>query len=481
MTVAALRGPAELLMSFDTYQGSWTDLGTQQRHTGADLRAGADAAARWLRQWGIESGDRVILSASNSPAFLCALIALLTLDASPLLLHTETPPRELLRIAERAGARAVLSQKVAPALFGEVGVRADRAEVTPWLVFTAAGLDTEPQYRDLRGVVLHSTSGTTGRPKLAVRTAASVLADAANYLATLDLDHTDVILGVAPLTHVYAFGMCVATPLLSGMDVVVTDKFNPRIVADAIAECGVSVLPAVPGMLDALLSTHALPACAPRLTFTAGAPLPYPLASRYFEQTGRWPLPLYGTTETGLISVARDQEQAALPDAVGIAAEGVVVRQAPAMRSHIHDTVMVRSASLMAGYLEHGRLDASTFENGWYRTGDLVEPGPRGTLRLRGREHDIVNVGGLKVVPAEVEGVINDLAGVHAVKVYGRTLPGGDEQVNAAVVADARVTEGDIARHCRAHLVYYKRPAVMHLLEELPTTPSGKVLVKELP
>lgn len=481
MTVVALRGPAELLMSFDTYRGNWIDLGTRQRHNAADLRAGTDAAARWLQRWGIESGDRVVLSVSNSPAFLCMLIALLALDASPLLLHTETPPRELIRVAKRAGAQAVLSQKVAPTRFGEVGVRADRAEVTPWLVFTAAGLDTEPQSRDLRGVMLHSTSGTTGRPKLAVRTADSVLADAANYLATLDLDHTDVILGVAPLTHVYAFGMCVATPLLSNADVVVVDKFNPRIVADAIAECGVSVLPAVPGMLDALLETHGFAAAPPRLTFTAGAPLPYPLASRYWEQTGSWPLPLYGATETGLISVARDQEQAALPDAVGIAAEGVLVQQAPALRSHIHDTIMVRSASLMAGYLEEGRLDTSAFEKGWYRTGDLVEPGLRDTLRLRGREHEIVNVGGLKVVPAEVEGVINDLEGVRAVKVYGKTLPGGDEQVNAAIVVDARVTEGDIARHCRAHLVYYKRPAVLHLLDELPTTPSGKVLVMELP
>jgi acyl-CoA synthetase (AMP-forming)/AMP-acid ligase II len=135
----------------------------------------------------------------------------------------------------------------------------------------------------------------------------------------------------------------------------------------------------------------------------------------------------------------------------------------------------------MVGYLDdQGRITNPASE-GWFETGDLARIEDDGTIHLRGRDSEVVNVSGLKVVPCEVEEAITQLPGVLEVKVYAGEHRSGTQIVKAAVAVDGAVSEADIRAHCERHLVYYKRPQVVTLVEALPRTPTGKINRDQLP
>jgi acyl-CoA synthetase (AMP-forming)/AMP-acid ligase II len=135
----------------------------------------------------------------------------------------------------------------------------------------------------------------------------------------------------------------------------------------------------------------------------------------------------------------------------------------------------------MAGYVARSGLDVSPFHEGWFRTGDLAEQSAAGTVCLKGRENDVINVAGLKVIPREVEDVICLLPGVAEVKVYPGTYPSGSQYVKAAVVAEGPVDAAAVRAHCQQNLVYYKRPERVVLLDALPRSAAGKIVREQLP
>jgi acyl-CoA synthetase (AMP-forming)/AMP-acid ligase II len=143
--------------------------------------------------------------------------------------------------------------------------------------------------------------------------------------------------------------------------------------------------------------------------------------------------------------------------------------------------LLVRSSSQMNAYLdERGELSRA-LPDGWFDTGDLAQITDDGTIHLRGRGSDVINVSGLKVVPCEVEEAIAALPGVLEVKVYAGHHRSGSQMVKAAVAAERGVSVSDIRAHCEQQLVYYKRPQVVNLVDALPRNPAGKIIRDQLP
>jgi acyl-coenzyme A synthetase/AMP-(fatty) acid ligase len=341
-------------------------------------------------------------------------------------------------------------------------------------------------WKPLAGVPLHPTSGTTGRPKLAVRPGRAAVADAAHFIGALEIDARDVLLAAGPMSHMYTFGLCVMVPLLSGATCVTMRRFQAKLVYQAVREHRVTIFPAAPAMLDVLLFgagdrlRHFV-----RRVLVAGAPLPEKTARSFAKAAGVIVQPHYGATETGGITVADAAESAQFGHCVGRPMPGVEAQVRPSLRyPDLPDgtgTVCVRSASLMAGYVARSGLDTSPFQEGWFRTGDLATRTAAGGLCLKGRENDVINVAGLKVVPREVEDVIGMLPGVVEVKVYGGVYPSGSQYVKAAVVAEPPVDAAAVRAHCRENLVYYKRPERIVLLDALPRSATGKIVCDQLP
>jgi acyl-coenzyme A synthetase/AMP-(fatty) acid ligase len=483
--------PEPILTAWDAYRGSITDLDRGVSADSDTLRAVSDSFGRFAADNGLEAGQRVVMCISNGPLFCAALTGLLARGGCPLLLHAATPSAEVERYALRLGARYAFVESC-PA----DGVSTSTVRVYSHAAGDWAGAhwwdfgegDSSSQRSDaaLAGVVLHPTSGTTGDPKVAVRHGAAALAEATHYVETLGLDPSDAVLCAVPMSHAYGYGMCVMAPLLCGAAIYSTREFNPRVVQSACDRFAITTLPTVPAMLDLLLlGMRRRRSRTPRRVLSAGAPLMDSTAQRFFEQTGTAVRPLYGTTETGGISVGEDVGVPTAGACVGQPMNGVEVEvrhedSDEQLPDHV-GLVRVRSTSMMAGYLEQGRVGDSLLPNGWFETGDLGYRDEGGALHLVGREKDVINVFGLKVLPSEVEEVIACVEGVRDVKVYAGLHHSGSQIVKAAVEAPASLDVAVVRRHCEEHLAPYKRPEVVTRMNALPRSAMGKVLRSELP
>jgi acyl-CoA synthetase (AMP-forming)/AMP-acid ligase II len=483
--------PDPILRAVEAYSGSITDLDLSIAVPGGELRRARDALSAQLHARGLNSGDRLVVALGNGPVFPAALAAILERGGAPLLVHFQTPPSELMRTALRVGARGVLADGCEASDLQALTHRVLEITAVPWARLTWADIDPASPSFDgtippLPAVPLHPTSGTTGVPKLAVRPAERAMAEAVHYSTTMAIDERDVLLAVAPMSHAYAFGMCVMVPLVSGAQVLSMRRFRPKTVQSVLAERRVTIFPAVPVMLDNLLFGAGDKLHNPRCrVLSAGAPLPERTARAFAAKSGAAIRPLYGTTETGGISVATAEEGAAYLGSVGRPMDGVMVKVCPAdgvsQPGAGVGRLLVRSGSMMAGYLSPHGIDGSPLRDDWFETGDLARMDEAGRIYLLGRETDVINVYGMKVVPSEVEEVVAALPGVSEVKVYAGKRRSGTQFVKAAIVASAPLDVKTVRDHCERHLVYYKCPDTVLLVDSLPKTASGKIIRDQLP
>jgi long-chain acyl-CoA synthetase len=392
----------------------------------------------------------------------------------------------------RFGAPFIVSDGSAEEELGAMALSTSTVVEADWLRLVWSCADTADAefvnlYPALAGVPLHQTSGTTGVPKVAVRPGRAAVEEARHYIETTGIDDRDVVVVVSPMSHAYAFGMGFMTPMLSSANVMHMREYSPKRLLDAFSDSDITVFPAVPAMLEVLLfGAGDRLRKSPRMVFAAGAPLSERVARSYREKSGVLVRPLYGTTETGGISIATVDRDGLTTGCVGAPMRGVDVEVRPAPFAEEHDgrtleTLFVRSSSMMAGYLGPDGVDRSALSDGWFQTGDLSRLDEHGSIHLRGRITEVINVGGMKVVPSEVEEVIGGLGGVREVKVYAGNSRSGTQFVKAAVVADASIDDAKVREHCLRELIYYKRPSAVLLVDSLPKTPSGKVILSELP
>jgi len=480
---------APILDAAENYRGTITDLDTGHVVSSDDFHWMREALISSLREEGVAPGDRVLVTVSNGPLFPIVLTAILTCEASPLLVHVMTPPAELARYAQRFGVKWLVAyggdDQVATVLQRESALPGGEYRQLQLGEFATPKQVVGP---DLRGVPLHPTSGSTGLPKIALRPGFCAMEEARHYTATMAICEDDCLMAIPPMSHAYGYGVTVMVPLLTGASLVTTAKFSIKRLAHVLEEHPVTVLPMVPAHIDILNFGGSLDFGRLRWLLTAGSMMPRRSAVQFRKRTGVTVCPLYGTTETGGISVATVADGQDVDGRVGPAMEGIRVEVRPpadadklgldAEVGKLH----VCSSSMMAGYLsDSGEILQPWDTEGFFETGDLARIVEDGTIHLRGRTGEMINVLGLKVVPCEVEEAIAAMPGVREVKVYRGELASKGEIVKAAVAVEDGVTETDIRGYCDQHLVYYKRPRVIALVDALPRNPAGKIQPDRLP
>jgi acyl-coenzyme A synthetase/AMP-(fatty) acid ligase len=479
--------PAPILEAVQGYRGSIIDVDAQRVWGPDEFAAFRETLAARLRQAGLRPGGRVLVALPNGPLFVAALAAILACEGSPLLVHHKAPAAELLRYAQRFCADFVACEP------DETALPADLLAQTTEIVVGDTALrwaELRPTARTglgplLRGVPLHPTSGSTGLPKVAIRPGFAAMEEARHYAATLSIDAGDAILAVPPMSHAYGYGMCVMVPLLTGANIVSLRSFSITAVRRALELHRVTVFPAAPAMLAVLSFSGRMDLRDVRWVLTAGATLTRRTAEHFHETTGAHCCPLYGTTETGGITIATAAEGRDLDGRVGPPMEGVSVRvrqqpDAPPVAPDV-GKLHVRSSSMMTGYLDDQGQVSVPLDEGWFGTGDLARIADDGTIHLRGRDSEVINVAGLKVTPCEVEEVIGQMPGVREVKVYGGTHRSGTDVVKAAVALEQGVTAADVRAHCQRQLVYFKRPQTVTVVDALPRNAAGKIMRDALP
>ncbi len=334
-------------------------------------------------------------------------------------------------------------------------------------------------------LVLH-TSGTTSLPKKVPLTQRNLIASVRNLVASLGLSPEDRCLHVLPMYHIGGLIDVLAAPLAVGGCVICTPGFSVPAFYGGLDASRPTWSQAVPTMLQEILSyaddhrdivqRHAL-----RFMRSVSAPLPAPLLAA-FEQRFRVPVvEIYGMTETaGVITSNPFPHGVRKPGSVGVAAgpEVAVVDEAGRARAPMcAGEVVVRGDNVMRGYANGSAGGGAEFFGPWFRTGDKGYLDGDGHLFLTGRLKEIINRGGEKVSPREVDDALLAHPAIAEAATFAVPHPTLGEEVAAVVVpkAGATVAKGELIEHLGARLAYFKVPRILHIVPSIPRTAGGKL------
>jgi acyl-CoA synthetase (AMP-forming)/AMP-acid ligase II len=437
-------------------------------------RRGAQLAARTAL------GDRVAVLAENRAEYVELYYAAPLAGRVLVPLNHRLHPDEWRATIARAGVRLVYG---AASLLERLDTRVPTIDLDARSTAPAAGDWLPPRRGDTDVAWLIGTSGTTGDPKLAMLSDASLLAAVDATLTARPVGPTDVLATPFPLCHVAGYNVMVLHR--RARPIVLQRTFDPVGFADLVRTHGVTMLSLAPTMIAMLLDhpdvTDADLATVRALGYGA-SPIPGPVLARVVE---RWDWDCsqgFGMTELSgnAIFLGPDEHRAAargdsrLLVAAGRPAPGVDVRLGDG------DELLVRAPQVMLGYWNDPDATATAIGDGWLHTGDVARIDPDGIVTIVDRTKDIIVSGGENVASREVEEVLHTHPAVRDVAVVGVPDPRWGEVVCAVVVTRASVTADDLIAHCRSRLAGFKSPRRIEFVAELPRNGSGKVLKHQL-
>ena len=344
---------------------------------------------------------------------------------------------------------------------------------------------------DEDAAVVIYTSGTTGKPKGAVRRFPKEAMNAAMaFIAETPMRVDDTHLVTCPLYHSTAFGFLTFAHIL-GNTVVLMDEFKPESFLQHVEKHQVTTTAMVPTMLHRVLELPAATrakydARSLRAVFTTGAALPGPLAHDFMDAFGDVVFNLYGSTETGMVTLGKPADLRAAPGTIGKAVPGNEIRLLDDDRRDVGASgvgeLFVRNKVLVAGYHKDDKATAESMTDGFFSVGDLARRDRDGRFFIEGRKRDMVISGGVNVYPAEVEGVLEQHPAIGEVAVVGVPDREWGERVRAFVVPKLGMTldEAELKAFSKERLAGPKVPRDFVVLDALPRNPTGKVLKHEL-
>ncbi|KUI27048.1 acyl-CoA synthetase [Mycobacterium sp. IS-1742] len=465
-----------------------------------ELDDASDALAAALQ--GLPGGTpgTVAIMCRNHRGFVEALLAANRIGANALLLNTSFAGPALAEVAQREGADVVIYDEE----FGEIVDRAladlpDAVRIVAWTdrpggaETTVDGLidahrGRRPRPAERRSEIILLTSGTTGTPKGAKRSAGS--GGAGDLKAVLDrtpwrAEETTVI--VAPMFHAWGFSQLLFAGLLA-CTIVTRRRFDPEATLALVDEHRATGLIVVPVMFDRIMdlpdevrarySGRSL-----RFAAASGSRMRPDVVTAFMDQFGDVIYNNYNATEAGMIATATPADLRAAPDTAGTAADGTEIRifdpefrQLPPGET---GSIFVRSGTLFDGYTSGSTKD---FHDGFMSSGDVGYLDENGRLFVVGRDDEMIVSGGENVYPIEVEKTLAAHPGVAEAEVLGVDDEKYGQRLAAFVVpaAGASVTAEELKEHVRDNLANYKVPRDIVILDELPRGGTGKVLRNEL-
>jgi fatty-acyl-CoA synthase len=473
-----------------------------EQFTFAETDERVDRMASAFRARGLRAGDSVVLLLKNRPECLEIGAAMARISGAAVSVSWRSTPAELTYFVNHSGARAIFFEAelwptVESAHTNFTAI--DRAHLHPvggeveGLTSMEALLSHAPTER-LEGseaTVIIYTSGTTGKPKGAVRKISSgQIVGFAAFIGETPMRIDDKHLAVCPLYHSTGLGF-LGMSLMLGCTVVIEREFDPERFLATVQRERITTTAIVPTMLHRLMSlptevldrydTRSL-----RMMICGGAQLPAPLAERALDRFGPVLFNFYGSTETGLVTVATPYELRVAPGTIGHAVPGNSIRLLDDERREVRDgevgELFVRNEMLVEGYHADAASTRESMRDGYFSVGDLAMRDRFGLYHIVGRRRDMVISGGVNVYPAEVEGVIEKHPAVAQVAVIGVPDSEWGERLRAFVVprSGCDVTANDLRAFCRETLSGAKVPREYVFLEALPANATGKVLKREL-
>ena len=465
-----------------------------------ELERDACRMANGLRELGVAKGDRVILFIPKSLIFVIAHLALQKLGAVAVPLNPGFKQSEMQYLLGDAQAKLILLDPEKESFI---------REIAPGL--TSLVIDSQKPYQDIDvfhtapeeftpieigpddpGLIIY-TSGTTGKPKGAVLTSRNLVHDARNIIRIWEISETDVLCHALPLFHVHGLCFALHTSLMAGAHVLMLDQFSPDPVIETLRQqdgphvC--SVFMAVPAMYAKLMDhigDRIFDFSHMRLWTSGSAPLLAQDFERIHKLFGKEPLEREGMSETGM-NFSNPLRGSKKPGSIGIPLPALEVRMVdPASGVDVKPgqtgEIWLKGPAVTPGYWQKPEETAKTFEQGWFKTGDLGHLDSDGYYYLTDRIKHIIISGGENISPKEIESVVNQVAGVAESSVVGIPNEKWGKKVGAAGVKDpgTDMSAAEIQTHCKKHLHDWKCPKEIAFVEELPRNTMGKVLKDEV-
>lgn len=461
------------------------------------LRALIERSVQQLNAWGMGRNDRVAIVLPNGPEMAaCFLACACGVASAPLnpayraeefdfylrdlqaraLIVEEGSDSPAVAVAQALGVPIIRLQPLEAAgefrLAGEFGG-------------SPASSHGGMALPDDVSMVLH-TSGTTSRPKIVPLSQRNLCASAANIRRTLQFTAADRGLNIMPLFHIHGLIAGVLAPLSAGSQVFCTPGFNALKFFAWMDEAAPTWYTAVPTMHQAILTragknTDVIRRHPLRFMRSSSSSMPPQVISELEQVFGAPLVEAYGMTEaTHQMASNPLPPGVRKPGTVGLAAGPEVAIMGPdgaLLAAGETGEIVIRGPNVTLGYESNPAANAEAFRNGWFRTGDQGQMDAEGYVSITGRLKEIINRGGEKISPREVDEVLMDHAAVAQVVCFGLPHPKLGEEVGAVVVLreGASVTERELQQFVAQRLADFKVPARILFMAEIPKGATGKL------
>jgi long-chain acyl-CoA synthetase len=340
---------------------------------------------------------------------------------------------------------------------------------------------------------LQYTGGTTGVSKGAMLSHGNLVSNTMQMLSMCSgfiRPGKEVVLTALPLYHIFAFTVnLLGFYHVGARNILVPSPRPPSNLRRAFDNYKITWMTGVNTLFNALLNEVWFTDSPPkhlRASAAGGMALHESVAVRWREITGTPIVEGYGLTETSPVLTFNPLGGMQKDDTIGIPVPSTDIMCVDDLGSEVPPgvpgEVWAKGPQVMLGYWQRPDESANSLKDGWFATGDVAEMDPDGYFTIVDRKKDMILVSGFNVYPNEIEERVAAVAGVAEVGVVGVPSEKTGEAVRAYVVVGpgANPSEADIIAHCREHLAAYKVPQGVTFVDELPKSPIGKILRREL-
>lgn len=462
-----------------------------------ELASAVRRAAAGLHRRGVRKGDVFALWCPNSPEFVIAFYAALSIGAVVTPVNPVATAEDLAKQLDMTGARWLVTT---PGLLAKAGgadgpgisalrhvfVVGDAEGTTPFASLLAeSGAAPHVDVGPGDVALLPFSSGTTGLPKAVVLTHGNLVASLCQTAAVHRVGASDVLIGAVPLFHIYGMQVVMNLGLRAGATVVLMARFDLDGFLRAVQDHRVTRADVVPPIVVALTKHAVVDAydlSSLRLITSAAAPLGPDVALRCAQRLACRVKQAYGMTELGGGTHFGPDEGEERPGSVGPALPGVEWRVVDCATGEPSPPgqpgeLLVRCAGTMRGYLGRPAETAAAIDDdGWVRTGDVVTVDADGWLHVVDRVKELVKYNGYQVSPAELEAVLLTHPAVADVAVVGSPDEDAGEVPKAFVVLRSAASEDELLAHVAKRVASYKKLRRLEFVDQIPKSASGKIL-----
>lgn len=463
----------------------------------SELGDATSRLAGGLKELGIQPGDRVAVYLPNLPEFVVSIWGILKAGAVPTPMNPQLRSREIAYQLKDSGAKLIIGllpllSEIESAVSQAPGVR----------IVTVGGESPHKRFRELLEAARHFverkddeialqpyTSGTTGHPKGVLLTHRNLISNvqATSKLFSLPPEEDRLLIPI-PMFHITGMTVLMLSPLTRGSTIYPMIRWEAEGALKLIQKHRITDVLCVPTIYIDLLHHPKLKEydlSSLRLCSSGGARMPVPVMEAYEAKLGIRIYEGYGLTETSPVTHTNLAAPKRMPGSIGWPIENTECKIAddqgqPLPPGEIGE-LLIRGPQVMKGYHNNPQATRAAIEpDGFFHTGDLAYVDEKGYYYIVDRVKDMINVGGMKVYPKEVEHVLYEHPAVAECAVVGTPDERKGETVKAFVVLrpshkPSKALEEELRKHCLEEIAAYKHPREIEFVDTLPKTASGKI------